>query len=185
MCVCVYVSVRVLSCSVVTYNGEQLGAIKVLRSCRSGQAVLPGCCVRHWRSCCYCTSEFGQAYRYNIPIDARGDGNNPKEEKSSYQVRCKLIAILDFPQAFSHRDLASAFSNALGREVQYVQVPYEDAKKAFMGNGFPEWQVDGILELYKRIDAGKYDYESSLPKLLNREPLSYTQWVDSVKRGFQ
>jgi len=28
-------------------------------------------------------------------------------------------------------------------------VSYEDAKKAYMGMGFPEWQTDGIMELYQ------------------------------------
>ena len=30
----------------------------------------------------------------------------------------------------------------------------DNAKKYLMGVGLPEWQIDGILELYKLIDSG-------------------------------
>jgi uncharacterized protein YbjT (DUF2867 family) len=54
--------------------------------------------------------------------------------------------------AFSLNDMAAAFSKTLGKEVKATTVPYDAAKEAFMGMGFPEWQTDGILELYKYID---------------------------------
>jgi hypothetical protein len=51
---------------------------------------------------------------------------------------------------FSLKDAAAAaFSKTLGKEVT---VPYEAAKEAFMGMGFPNWQMDGILEFFKYID---------------------------------
>jgi uncharacterized protein YbjT (DUF2867 family) len=57
--------------------------------------------------------------------------------------------------AFSLNNMAAAaFSKTLGKEVKATTVPYDAAKEAFMGMGFPEWQTDGILELYKCIDEG-------------------------------
>lgn len=38
-------------------------------------------------------------------------------------------------------EIAAAFSKALGRKIEHVQVPPEAAKKAMMDKGFPEWQV--------------------------------------------
>jgi uncharacterized protein YbjT (DUF2867 family) len=42
---------------------------------------------------------------------------------------------------YSHGELAATLSTALGRTIDYVQVPYEAAKKSFMDKGWPEWQV--------------------------------------------
>ena len=55
----------------------------------------------------------------------------------------------------THNDVAKAFSEALGKEVTITNITYEDAKKGMMGIGYPEWQVDGGMELYKLIDSGK------------------------------
>jgi len=61
----------------------------------------------------------------------------------------KLVA-----PSFSLNDQALAFTKTLKKKVAVTVVPYDAAKQAFMGMGFPEWQTDGILELYKLIDSG-------------------------------
>ena len=89
----------------------------------------------------------------------------------------------------TYRDMAAAFGEALGKTVTYNRVPYEDAKKAFMGMGFPEWQVDGIMELFKLMDAGDSvisttdigDYQ----KITGETPTSLKTWVAQVKAGFE
>jgi uncharacterized protein YbjT (DUF2867 family) len=53
----------------------------------------------------------------------------------------------------SESEIAAAFGTAMGKEVSHVQVPYEAAKEAMMGMGMPEWQVDGVIELQKFIEA--------------------------------
>jgi len=54
----------------------------------------------------------------------------------------------------TYNDVAAAFVEALGKTVTYNRVPYDAAKQAFLGMGFPNWQVDGIMELYKLIVSG-------------------------------
>eukprot|EP00300_Choanocystis_sp_HF-7_P003860 c12937_g1_i2.p1 GENE.c12937_g1_i2~~c12937_g1_i2.p1 ORF type:complete len:663 (-),score=152.37 c12937_g1_i2:49-2037(-) len=56
--------------------------------------------------------------------------------------------------AISMSQLAEHFSQALHKPVKYVQIPYEVARTAYLGMGFPEWQTDGILELFHMIDQG-------------------------------
>lgn len=53
---------------------------------------------------------------------------------------------------YSGNDLAKAFSEATGKEVQYVEVKEEDVKKSMSGVGMPDWQATGVVELYKLID---------------------------------
>lgn len=49
--------------------------------------------------------------------------------------------------AYSHADLSSAFTTALGKTVEYVQVPYDAARSSFIEKGWPAWQVCAVMTL--------------------------------------
>ena len=90
---------------------------------------------------------------------------------------------------YTHSDLAKAFTEALGREIKYVQVPYDAAKQAFLGKGYPEWQVDGILEIFKLIDndspvTNQADL-SVYKTLTGEEPTSIKAWVAKYGAAFK
>ncbi len=88
---------------------------------------------------------------------------------------------------YSHNELAAAFSKATGKQVDYVQVPYEGAKQAFLGLGIPEWQTDGILELLHHVDSGA-KYYSATPDfrtLTGRDPISVEEWTAQVGQAFK
>ena len=55
--------------------------------------------------------------------------------------------VLTGPQAVSFNDVAGALSVALGKTVQYVDVPLEAGKRAMMDLGMSEWIADGYAEL--------------------------------------
>ena len=46
--------------------------------------------------------------------------------------------------AYSHAELAAAFSASLGKPVEYVRVPYEGARASFLEKGWPAWQVSVV-----------------------------------------
>jgi lactate dehydrogenase-like 2-hydroxyacid dehydrogenase len=76
---------------------------------------------------------------------------------------------------------------ALNKVVKYVQVPYEGAKKSFMEGGYPEWQVDGILELSKLIDSENkvMNHEGQdFKKITGRNPTTIQEWVGQVANVF-
>ena len=90
--------------------------------------------------------------------------------------------------AQSYGSIAKAFGEALEKEVTYVQVPNEAAKKAMMDMGFPEWQVDGIIELFDLINASDEtltNVTSDLETLTGKSGTSTAAWIASVKAGFQ
>jgi len=94
---------------------------------------------------------------------------------------------LTTPKNIAHADIAKVFSEVLGRQIDYVQVPYEAAKKAFMDLGVPEWQADGVMELYKYVDAG--DKMVTTPtkdfkKIVGKEAKGFKQWLEPVKGAF-
>ncbi len=55
--------------------------------------------------------------------------------------------VLTGPEAIGFSEVASYIGKAIGKDVQYVPVPHEAAKEAMLGMGFPEWIVDGFIEL--------------------------------------
>jgi len=55
---------------------------------------------------------------------------------------------------FSLNDQAAALSNVLEKAITVSTVDYDTYRESYLKKGFPEWQVDGSLEVFKLIDAG-------------------------------
>ena len=89
----------------------------------------------------------------------------------------------------THNDVAKAFSEALGKEVTMTTNSYEDTKKFMMGMGLPEWQVNGVVELYKLIDSGSSTTNqtnlSNFKDITGEEPTSLKDWVNAVAPAFK
>jgi len=82
------------------------------------------------------------------------------------------VYILSGPQLASGDDIAKAFSNVLGKEVKYINVPPSETKKAFLGFGLPEWQVDGILELFEEYAQKKNHVTDHIKQITGVAPRS-------------
>ena len=86
-------------------------------------------------------------------------------------------------------DIATTFSDALGKQITYTHITYEAAKKSFLELGFPEWQINGILEQFKLFDSGApetntanlSDYET----ITGGKPTTVKAWVSKNAPGFQ
>lgn len=59
------------------------------------------------------------------------------------------------PAALTHEELAAQLSNALGREIRFINVSPEDMRQAVLSVGFPEWQADGLIEDYAHYARGE------------------------------
>ncbi len=90
---------------------------------------------------------------------------------------------------YTFKDVAAAFSASLGREIKYVRVPYDAAKQSFLGIGFPEWQVDGLLELFHFVDSDSpltnHADLSQFEKITGEKPIDLKTWVSQVAGAFQ
>ncbi|CAM9324717.1 unnamed protein product, partial [Ectocarpus fasciculatus] len=76
---------------------------------------------------------------------------------------------------FCELETAAAFSNALRKPVDFVQVPYEVAKASMMSMGMPEWQVDGSIQLYQLVEASDpsmCEMSEGIQEVLGRPPIS-------------
>jgi len=57
-------------------------------------------------------------------------------------------------ESLSNADIARIFSEVLGREIKYVDVPEEAARKGMFDLKMPAWLVDAIMELNQIGKAG-------------------------------
>ena len=82
-------------------------------------------------------------------------------------------------------DVAAVFTEALGKEVKYVRVTYEDWKKGLAGAGLPQWRLDGMLEYFKLADSGLEGADvpetGDFERITGEKPTSLTEWVAKVK----
>uniref|UniRef100_A0A7S3EC65 NmrA-like domain-containing protein n=1 Tax=Rhodosorus marinus TaxID=101924 RepID=A0A7S3EC65_9RHOD len=84
-------------------------------------------------------------------------------------------------------EAAAAFSAALGKEVSYVQIPYETAVQAYMEGGFEKWQVEGVVELYHDIDNGDSiatTYSPDYENVMGAPQTDLYTWVKAAAPDF-
>ncbi len=59
------------------------------------------------------------------------------------------------PEALTHGEMAEKLSEAVGREIRYVDVPPQAMMKTLLNIGLPRWQVDGLIEDYAHYRRGE------------------------------
>ncbi|WIY23720.1 NmrA family NAD(P)-binding protein [Parasedimentitalea psychrophila] len=67
----------------------------------------------------------------------------------------RQIQYITGPQAISFSDVAKAFSKSLGKDVQYVNLPYEDQKAGLEAFGTPDMIVETVMKLFKLWAEGE------------------------------
>ena len=51
--------------------------------------------------------------------------------------------------------MAERLSAALGRHIEFVDLPPDAMRQALIGVGFPTWQADGLIEDYAHYRRGE------------------------------
>ena len=62
--------------------------------------------------------------------------------------------VLTGPDSCSPRDIAAKLSNVLGREIEIVALDEDSLRSGMLSAGVPEWNVEGLLELYAVYGTG-------------------------------
>ncbi|EAR98694.1 Trk system potassium uptake protein TrkA, amine-terminal domain protein (macronuclear) [Tetrahymena thermophila SB210] len=86
----------------------------------------------------------------------------------------------------SSDEQAQFYTQALGRTIKYVSGGYEATKQALL-KFMPEWQVDGILELYKLVenqDASQTTFTNDFKKITGQEPTTHAKWMQQFSKAF-
>jgi uncharacterized protein YbjT (DUF2867 family) len=92
---------------------------------------------------------------------------------------------LTTPESFTIAEFASALGAALGKPVQYVDVPISAARESMVGMGMDPWVVDGYMELFEGFSDNWGDKTSpDIQKLLGRPARSLRDFVADFKGAF-
>jgi uncharacterized protein YbjT (DUF2867 family) len=93
--------------------------------------------------------------------------------------------VITGPAALTYTDVARQLSEALGKEVRYVDVPYSAARHAMLRMGVSRWQVEGIVELnemYKRGEA--VDVTNTVRSVAKKEPVTFAEFARDFANAF-
>ena len=94
--------------------------------------------------------------------------------------------ILTGPESISMYDVAASFANVLSKSINYVAVPHEASKESMMGMGFPEFIVDGYVELSRGFSQGFADTTNgNVETLSGHAPRSIDDFTKDFKSFFE
>ena len=89
------------------------------------------------------------------------------------------------PELLSFHDVAERFSQALGKTVEYVDVPLDGYRKT-LKQFLPEWHADAVADLFGEIaeGGGLEGTTDTVEELLGRPPTSVKEFVSDHKHVF-
>jgi uncharacterized protein YbjT (DUF2867 family) len=92
---------------------------------------------------------------------------------------------LTTPATYTIAEFAAALGTALGKPVNYVDVPISAARESMVGMGMDPWVVDGYMELFEGFSTGWGDKTSGdVAKLLGRPARGVPEFLAAFKGAF-
>lgn len=140
--------------------------------------------------------EFMHAYFRQVPaIVARGAFFLPMEDARIASIDVRDIAEvaaatltepghegkiypLTGPEALTMAEVAEKLSAATGRPIQYVNVDPEEARRAQLAAGVPQYTADALVELFAERRKGKESHVSPVIEgIIGRRPTSFDDFA--------
>jgi len=89
------------------------------------------------------------------------------------------------PESLSYAQMAEKISTAIGKQVRYVEVPTDAARQAMLGAGWPEWVVEGLLELYTFYNSGTAASVSKVTEqIAGKKPITFEEFARDHAAAF-
>ena len=89
------------------------------------------------------------------------------------------------PEALTHADMAHQLSQALGKPMQYFDVPPGAMREALLGFGMPMWQADGLVEDYDHYRRGEAaEVTPTVRDLTGIEAIRFSQFARDYAAHF-
>jgi uncharacterized protein YbjT (DUF2867 family) len=96
------------------------------------------------------------------------------------------VYTLTGPAAISFYEVAEALSEVLGKEVRYVDISLEDAKRAMLNMGLSEWRADVLIEYAEAHSEGYSNFTTQDVEQLTGQPAtSYKEFATDFERVFR
>jgi uncharacterized protein YbjT (DUF2867 family) len=118
-------------------------------------------------------------------IDARDIGEVAAKVLTEEGHEGKVYTLTG-PAAISFYEVAEALSEVLGKEVRYVNISLEDAKRAMLNMGLSEWRAEVLVEYAKAHSEGYSNFTSEdVEQLTGRRATSYKEFATDFERVFR
>ncbi len=89
------------------------------------------------------------------------------------------------PEALGGEEMARIFTDVLGREVRYLPVRLEDAKRAMRAAGMPEELAEGLAELWALAPAGHLaQVLDTVERVTGRPARGFREFVSDHRAAF-
>jgi uncharacterized protein YbjT (DUF2867 family) len=86
--------------------------------------------------------------------------------------------VLTGPHAITYSRVAEELSAAIGRRVEFVDVPDEAARQGLVAAGMPDWLVHHLVAVFGLIRQGALEQTTdTVQALTGREPRSFAQFA--------
>src|SRR5215210_4697430 len=96
------------------------------------------------------------------------------------------VYTLTGPAAISLYEVAEALCEVLGKEMRYVNISLEDAKRAMLNLGLSEWRADVLVEYAKAHSEGYSNFTSEdVEQLTGHRATSYKEFATDFERVFR
>jgi uncharacterized protein YbjT (DUF2867 family) len=93
--------------------------------------------------------------------------------------------VITGPSALTFADAAEQLSAALGRQVRYIDIMPNDARKALLQRGVPDWYVEDLLGFYDFYSTGAGAVVSDAVRRIGGQPgRSFHQFVQDYRAAF-
>ncbi|MBO0869104.1 MAG: NAD(P)H-binding protein [Micromonosporaceae bacterium] len=88
-------------------------------------------------------------------------------------------------QLLSGEELASTLGEVLGQPIRYVDVPESAMGEQMHRAGLPGYVVDGLLETFRLVRAGRFGYTTQLvEQVTGRPPGTFRRWCERHRAAF-
>ncbi len=89
------------------------------------------------------------------------------------------------PQTLTQREMVGVIGTVLGRQLEYVDIAPELARKVILGKGFSEAFVDANLARLAALVDSPAVVAPDAEKILGRPPASFADWVSRNEAAFR
>jgi uncharacterized protein YbjT (DUF2867 family) len=89
-------------------------------------------------------------------------------------------------EALSYGQAAEIISKEIGKKVNYVNIPSEDARKGMKDTGMDEWTINSMIELFEITREGFASTISPIvEQITGKKPISFGQFVKDYAGAFK
>jgi uncharacterized protein YbjT (DUF2867 family) len=89
-------------------------------------------------------------------------------------------------EALTNMQVAEGISRVAGREINYVDLPPVEFKKAILSTGTQDWSADALVDLQRLYREGKASLlTDDIEQLTGRKPVTFDQFAHDYAFAFQ